>query len=119
GTFVSRYPSRGLCRHFLSLYCVLIRPQDVSSRLAARRPFAPPIHTLVLPSKIPLDLRLHFRDLDEERVVRGNGVFIFLGLILRRPTERNAATGPHESVGTLRGAVRCGYSMSSFLSWSR
>ena len=29
----------------------------------------PPIHTLILPSKIPLDLRLHFRDLDEELVV--------------------------------------------------
>jgi hypothetical protein len=39
---------------------------------AAGRPFTPPIHVLILPSKIPLDLRLHFRDLDEERV---NGTY--------------------------------------------
>ena len=62
-----------------------MRPQDVSSRLAASRPFTPPIHALVLPSKIPLDLRLHFRDLDQERVVRGDSVFVLLGLILRWP----------------------------------
>jgi hypothetical protein len=41
---------------------------------AASRPFEPPIHVLILPSKIPLDLRLHFRDLDEERLVRRMGV---------------------------------------------
>ncbi|KAH9986530.1 hypothetical protein BJV74DRAFT_844539 [Russula compacta] len=46
--------------------------RDLSSRIAASRPFTPPIHVLVLPSKIPLDLRLHFRDLDEELV---NGMF--------------------------------------------
>jgi len=68
----------------------------------------PPIHTLILPSKIPLDLRLHFRDLDEELVVGRIGVFIFHELILCSPTERNAAPGPHEFVGTFRSAVRCG-----------
>ncbi|KAI9509736.1 hypothetical protein F5148DRAFT_977834 [Russula earlei] len=46
--------------------------KDVSSRIATSRPFMPPIHVLILPSKIPLDLRQHFRDLDEERV---NGTF--------------------------------------------
>ncbi|KAI0305774.1 hypothetical protein B0F90DRAFT_1948159 [Multifurca ochricompacta] len=40
--------------------------QDLSSRNAARRPFTPPVHVLILPSKLPLDFRLHFRDLDEE-----------------------------------------------------
>jgi len=34
----------------------------------------PPIHVLILPSKIPLDLRQHFRDLDDEHVVRRRGV---------------------------------------------
>jgi hypothetical protein len=29
----------------------------------------PPIHVLILPSKLPLDFRLHFRDLDEEYMV--------------------------------------------------
>jgi hypothetical protein len=37
----------------------------------------PPIHVLILPSKIPLDLRQHFRDLDDEHVVRRRGA-IFL-----------------------------------------
>ncbi|KAI0297169.1 hypothetical protein BC826DRAFT_1090943 [Russula brevipes] len=46
--------------------------RDLSSRIAASRPFTPPIHVLILPSKIPIDLRLHFRDLDEERM---NGTF--------------------------------------------
>ena len=72
----------------------------------------PPIHTLVLPSKIPLDLRLHFRDLDAEFVVRGIGVI--LHELILSPTERNAAPGPHEFVGALRSAVRCGSSMFSF-----
>lgn len=46
--------------------------RDLSSLNAVRRPFTPPIHVLILPSKIPLDLRLHFRDLDEERL---NGTY--------------------------------------------
>ncbi|KAI0253990.1 hypothetical protein BJV78DRAFT_100670 [Lactifluus subvellereus] len=45
---------------------------DLSSQNAADRPFRPPIHVLLLPSKLPLDLRLHFRDLDEDHV---NGTF--------------------------------------------
>jgi hypothetical protein len=102
----------------LSLYRVLIRPQDLSSQLAASRPFTPPIHTLVLPSKIPLDLRLHFRDLDEQFVVRGFGVLTFHEFIPRRATEWKAATGPHEFVGALRSAIRCGLSMCPFLSRS-
>jgi hypothetical protein len=51
------------------LYELLKFPQDLSSRNAADRPFKPPIHVLILPSKLPLDLRLHFRDVDEEHVV--------------------------------------------------
>ena len=40
--------------------------QDLSLRNAVDRPLTPPIHVLILPSKLPLDFRLHFRDLDEE-----------------------------------------------------
>ena len=43
--------------------------QDISLRNAVDRPFTPPIHVLILPSKLPLDFRLHFRDLDEEYMV--------------------------------------------------
>ncbi|KAN0105279.1 hypothetical protein V8E52_011193 [Russula decolorans] len=46
--------------------------RELSSLNAVRRPFTPPIHVLILPSRIPLDLRLHFRDLEEERV---NGTY--------------------------------------------
>ncbi|KZT27958.1 hypothetical protein NEOLEDRAFT_1129845 [Neolentinus lepideus HHB14362 ss-1] len=38
----------------------------MSSRTAASRPFTPAVHVVVLPSQLPLDLRLSFRDLDEE-----------------------------------------------------
>jgi hypothetical protein len=62
-----------VCGLLFHPYCVLKEPQDLSSLNAARRPFTPPIHVLILPSKIPLDLRLHFRDLDEERMVRRMG----------------------------------------------
>jgi hypothetical protein len=51
----------------------LNRSQDISLRNAVDRPFAPPIHVLILPSKLPLDFRLHFRDLDEEYMVRRAG----------------------------------------------
>lgn len=44
--------------------------QKMSHRLAKSRPFSPTVHVLILPSKLPLDLRLHFRDLDESRLVR-------------------------------------------------
>ncbi|KAF8502308.1 hypothetical protein F5888DRAFT_1792902 [Russula emetica] len=46
--------------------------RDLSSLNAVRRPFTPPTHVLILPSKIPLDVRLHFRNLDEELV---NGTY--------------------------------------------
>jgi hypothetical protein len=43
--------------------------QDLSLRNTVDRPFMPPVHVLILPSKLPSDFRLHFRDLDEEYVV--------------------------------------------------
>lgn len=45
-------------------------PAQAMSKLAATsRPFAPPVHALVLPTQIPTDLLLTFRDLDEVLLV--------------------------------------------------
>ncbi|KAF8633344.1 hypothetical protein AX17_004516 [Amanita inopinata Kibby_2008] len=38
----------------------------MSKKLSPHRPFPPTVHVLVLPSQLPSDLRLNFRDLDEE-----------------------------------------------------
>ncbi|TFK73967.1 hypothetical protein BDN72DRAFT_875452 [Pluteus cervinus] len=38
---------------------------ELSKTVAPARPFVPPVHVIVLPSQLPLDLRLCFRDLDE------------------------------------------------------
>ena len=43
--------------------------QRFSETSAFSRPFAPPVHVLVLPSKLPLDLRLNLRGLDDSEVV--------------------------------------------------
>jgi len=55
------------------IHLALSVARDLSSQIAANRPFMPPIHVLILPSKIPLDLRQHFRDLDDEHI---NGTFL-------------------------------------------
>ncbi|KAH8828504.1 hypothetical protein DL96DRAFT_1603512 [Flagelloscypha sp. PMI_526] len=44
---------------------------DLSTQLAPTRPFAPPVHVLALPSQLPLDLRLVFRNLDESSLNNG------------------------------------------------
>jgi hypothetical protein len=46
--------------------------KDLSLRNTVDRPFMPPVHVLILPSKLPSDFRLHFRDLDEEYVNGGS-----------------------------------------------
>ncbi|KAJ7091265.1 hypothetical protein C8R44DRAFT_891662 [Mycena epipterygia] len=38
---------------------------DAASRLASARPYKPTIHALILPSQIPVDLRIQFRDIEE------------------------------------------------------
>ena len=43
--------------------------QRFSETSASSRLFAPPVHVLVLPSKLPLDLRLNLRGLDDSEVV--------------------------------------------------
>ncbi|KZT00473.1 uncharacterized protein LAESUDRAFT_732262 [Laetiporus sulphureus 93-53] len=44
----------------------------MSDMTALSRPFTPTVHVLILPSKIPADLRLSFRDLDEVDLNRGD-----------------------------------------------
>jgi hypothetical protein len=43
--------------------------QELSTRVAPSRPYAPTVHVLILPSQLPRDLRLNFRDLDESAIV--------------------------------------------------
>jgi hypothetical protein len=43
--------------------------QRISLESASARPYRPPIHVLVLPSQLPMDLRLGIRDLDEDWLV--------------------------------------------------
>jgi len=38
---------------------------ELSTRVAPSRPHVPTVHVLIAPTRIPVDLRLHFRDLDE------------------------------------------------------
>ncbi|KAF5317005.1 hypothetical protein D9611_003938 [Ephemerocybe angulata] len=49
---------------------------DIANRytkqIAAQRPYTPNVHILVLPSQIPLDLKMHVRDMDETVLNLGN-----------------------------------------------
>ncbi|KAJ7924935.1 hypothetical protein B0H13DRAFT_1601102 [Mycena leptocephala] len=38
---------------------------DTANRLASTRPYTPTVHALILPSQLPVDLRIQFRDMDE------------------------------------------------------
>ncbi|KAJ3532677.1 hypothetical protein NM688_g7390 [Phlebia brevispora] len=44
----------------------------MSTKLAPTRPYAPTVHVLVLPSRLPIDLRLAFRDMDESYLNQGS-----------------------------------------------
>ncbi|KAJ7780539.1 hypothetical protein DFH07DRAFT_433564 [Mycena maculata] len=39
--------------------------RDVATRLGSARPYTPTVHALILPSQIPIDIRIQFRDLEE------------------------------------------------------
>ncbi|KAK7005621.1 hypothetical protein R3P38DRAFT_3038596 [Favolaschia claudopus] len=39
--------------------------EDAATRLASSRPYTPTVHALILPSQLPMDLRVQFRDLEE------------------------------------------------------
>ncbi|KAI0958231.1 hypothetical protein AcV7_004104 [Taiwanofungus camphoratus] len=43
---------------------------EMSRKTSSSKPFSPTVHVLILPSQIPTDLRLNFRDLDESDLVR-------------------------------------------------
>lgn len=47
-----------------------IHSQRLSKEVASKRPYAPPVHVVILPSQIPLDLLLNIRDFDEAWLVR-------------------------------------------------
>ena len=51
----------------LAAYCDGV--QEMSAIVAPSRPYAPTVHALVLPSQLPIDLRLTFRDMDEVNLV--------------------------------------------------
>ncbi|KAG8894466.1 hypothetical protein FRB99_001247 [Tulasnella sp. 403] len=47
--------------------------QQLAALQAAKRPFTPPVHVLILPSQVPMDLRVgHVRFLDEELLNSGD-----------------------------------------------
>jgi hypothetical protein len=47
--------------------------QELATRLAPVRPYTPTVHALILPSQIPIDLRIQFRDLDRFLVCHSSG----------------------------------------------
>ncbi|KAF8586696.1 hypothetical protein K439DRAFT_1659511 [Ramaria rubella] len=49
----------------------LFLAENISVAAAAQRPFDPPIHIVILPSKLPLELRASIRFCDEERLNGG------------------------------------------------
>ena len=51
--------------------------QKLAKRAASERPYKPTVHVLVLPSQLPLDLRLSVRCLDENFLVWFILSFIF------------------------------------------
>ncbi|KAI0062921.1 hypothetical protein BV25DRAFT_1939502 [Artomyces pyxidatus] len=52
----------------LDIRLALATVTELARQCNSRRPFAPPIHVVIMPSRIPSDLRLHFRDLDEDHL---------------------------------------------------
>lgn len=44
--------------------------QSLSKHTASDRPFEPPVHVLIFPSRIPLDLSAAIRGFDELKIVR-------------------------------------------------
>jgi hypothetical protein len=51
------------------MFLIATKLQQLSSRVASSRPSNPTVHVLVLPSQLPLDLRLQLRGLDEALMV--------------------------------------------------
>jgi hypothetical protein len=75
------------------------KPQSISAHVAHSRPFSPPVHVVILPSQLPLDLRAgHLQVADESRFVS-----IFILQSLPSPTqlcpERRFRARTHECLG--------------------
>ncbi|THG99521.1 hypothetical protein EW026_g2852 [Hermanssonia centrifuga] len=44
---------------------------ETATKIASSRPYSPTVHVLILPSQLPADLRLAFRDFDETQLNQG------------------------------------------------
>lgn len=54
--------------------------QSITAHVTHNRPFAPPVHVVILPSQLPLDLRVgHLQVMDESRFVSTNYHFFSRG----------------------------------------
>src|ERR1700691_6107694 len=68
-TCAVRCPGRFLFIIIDTMFLIATKLQQLSSRVASSRPSTPTVHVLVLPSQLPLDLRLQLRGLDEALIV--------------------------------------------------
>lgn len=76
--------------------------QDAADRLASARPYTPTVHALILPSQLPIDLRIQFRDLEEVFFVGRSTVYSGMPLTT---IPQNDADGPdHMNILSSRGA---------------
>ncbi|KAL1715806.1 hypothetical protein EV715DRAFT_255726 [Schizophyllum commune] len=64
---------------------------DLAKLVASERPFHPPVHVLVLPSQLPLDLKLTFRGLDDT-VLNGDSVPDHMNLLSSQDALRHLGT---------------------------
>jgi hypothetical protein len=55
--------------HLSSFVTINVSWQRLSTHVAESRPYRPTVHVLVLPSQLPLEFRLNFRDIDEALLV--------------------------------------------------
>ena len=55
-----------------------LQRMEKSRSIGATRPFNPPVHALILPSKIPSDLKPYFRYLEEDEIVRFFHISLFI-----------------------------------------
>ena len=64
------------------------------------------MHALILPSQLPTDLRLHFRDLDEAAVVRTDGHTCIVCNTLKRPLQNYGQIPDHMNLLSVEDAVQ-------------
>lgn len=65
---------------FILVSLLNVSAQQLSSATSFSKPFRPTVHVLILPSQLPADLRLTFRELDEHYLVSPFSLFLFIAL---------------------------------------